>query len=93
MLNYIENNWKTELLCCTINHPTIFYYKELIKCIFEVLREELPLILDMEYPSSIDFIDPLQFNFFKKICPKLQIPGNIIIHDFTEKYLMSNKLI
>lgn len=93
MLDYIENNWQTKLLFCTQNHPTESYYQELVKRLFKVLGEESPLISDIQHPGSRQFINPLQFKFFQKICPNLEIPRNIPTQLFTEEYLIHNKLI
>lgn len=94
MLDYIENNWKTELLFLTHNHPSIFYYEELIKRLFKVLGEEPPFVSGMRHPKSSQFINPLQFHFFRNICPDFQLPGDIPqIRDFTEQYIIYNKLI
>lgn len=93
MLDYIENNWRTKLLFCTHNHPTILYYQELIKRLFVFLGEELSVMSDMVYPGARNFINPLQFKFFQNSCPDLQIPTDIPINDFTESYLLENELL
>lgn len=87
MLDYIENNWKTELLFCTHTHPTIFYYQELIRRLFKFLGEELPVVSNIEYPKTSYFINPLQFKFFQRLFPHLQIPANIELRDLNEEYL------
>jgi hypothetical protein len=93
MLDYIGNNWKTELLFCQHNHPTEFYYKELIKRLFEFLNIEYPTISDIAYPSAPYIVNPLQFKFFEKICPDLKFPTNLKLQDLTEEFLLQNKLL
>lgn len=92
LLDFMERRWKTDLLFCTINHPTPIYYRELIHQLFRALEEPLtivPKLNDIEYPDTVCFINPLQFNFFRKICPNLRLPKHLELNELTEQHIIS----
>lgn len=76
MNDYIEENYAKKLLFETHNHPTSFYYEELIKRIFMELglQSSISNITNLEMPKGV--VDPFQFNFFNHYFKKINKPVN-----------------
>lgn len=80
MCDFIEKEFKNKILALSHNHMSECYYVELLSKLFNILNIEEPNISigsNLEFPGKgVLSIDPMQFNFFKKVFPDLNFGEN-----------------
>ena len=76
---FIEENWKTDLLFATQNHPSEIYWKELIKQIFLYIGEPLDQerLTNIDYPNKTHIVNVFRFSFFNSLFPNINVPASI----------------
>jgi len=91
--DFIENNWKTNLLFATHNHPAGLYWVELIKILFNHLEEDLDSkkLEVFNYPNKSRILNPMGFLFFRNLFPEIIIPREIEKLYSPEEYMLLEK--
>jgi|688.fasta_scaffold00095_9 hypothetical protein len=91
--DFIENNWKTNLLFATHNHPAGLYWVELIKILFNHLEEDLDSkkLEVFNYPNKSRILNPMEFLFFRNLFPEIIIPREIEKLYSLEEYMLLEK--
>lgn len=86
MCDYIEREFKNNLLAVSHNHMSERYYVELIKKLYNLLdinEADYP-IRNFEFPGQgVTSLDPRQFNFFTKVFPNLPFEETFKGRDMT----------
>lgn len=76
MCDFMEKEFQKNLIAVSHNHMAKYYYVELLKKLFDILNiteSNIP-IDNLEFPGKgVHSINPMQFNFFKKVFPDLSL--------------------
>jgi hypothetical protein len=84
--DFLKKEWKNKLLFISHNHPSIFYFEELIKRLLFALNEpfDIETMENFEYPMGGYNVNEL--NYFKEYYKNIEIPKDVIWYqNLTEK--------
>lgn len=90
MSDYIEGYWDRFLLFITQNHPSIFYFNELIKRLFQAIGENLDeeRLAEIEYPGMNEVYDLSKIYFFDNLYPNIMMPLNFPLRPINQELFL-----